>query len=112
MRDTQSKINYSIFTVLSELFLIFFIQPHKTGDKSLIIGVVEVVTHKTKTGKIQEKAGRIRLQKISAASEKEIKNFLNQNVAHGSIIKSDGRASYSCFVRWDTQANFSSQIAQ
>lgn len=42
-----------------------------TPNKLLIIGAVEILTHKTKTGKIQEKAGRIRFQKISAASEKK-----------------------------------------
>lgn len=64
-------------------------------NKSLIIGAVEIVMHKTKNGKIQEKAGRLRLQKIPTASEKEIKNFLNHNVALGSTIKSDGWTGYS-----------------
>ena len=64
-------------------------------NKSLIIGAVEIVKYKTKNGKIQEKAGRLRLQKIRAASEKEIKNFLNHNVALGSTIKSDGWTGYS-----------------
>lgn len=63
--------------------------------KSLIIGAVEIVTHKTKNGKIQEKAGRLRLQKIRAANEKEIKNFQNHNVAIGSIIRSEGWTGYS-----------------
>lgn len=64
-------------------------------NKSLIVGAVEIVTYKTKNGKYLEKAGRLRLQKISAANGKEIKSFLNHNVALGSTIKSDGWSGYS-----------------
>lgn len=64
-------------------------------NKSLIVGAVEIVTYKTKTGKQQEKAGRLRLQKIRAANEREIKNFLNHNIVSGSTIKSDGWRGYS-----------------
>ncbi len=64
-------------------------------NKSLIIGAVEVKMYKSKTGMIQDRAGRLRLQKIPAANEIEIKNFLNKNVAADSIIKSDGWTGYS-----------------
>lgn len=64
-------------------------------NKSLIVGAVEIVTYETKNGMINEKAGRLRLQKIPAANEKEIKLFLNNNVALGSTIKSDGWTGYS-----------------
>jgi hypothetical protein len=64
-------------------------------NKSLIVGAVEIVTHKTKNGNTREKAGRLRLQVIRAASEKEIKKFLNHNVTLGSTIKSDGWKGYS-----------------
>ena len=67
----------------------------KSANKSLIVGAVEIVTYKTKNGNAQEKAGRIRLQKIRTASQKEIKSFLTNNVALGSKIKSDGWSGYS-----------------
>lgn len=66
-----------------------------SSNKSLIIGAVEIVRYKTKKGKIKERTGRLRLQKIRAANEKEIKNFLNYNIALGSTIKSDGWTGYS-----------------
>ena len=42
-----------------------------------------------------EKAGRIRLAKAERADEESIKIFLNQSVAKGSIIRSDGWKGYS-----------------
>ncbi len=64
-------------------------------NKSLIIGAVEILHYKTRDGNTQEKAGRLRLQKINAASQKEIKSFLKHNVVPGSTIKSDGWRGYS-----------------
>jgi len=64
-------------------------------NKSLIVGAVEILRYEIKNGKTLEKAGRLRLQKIHAASEKEIKSFLNHNVVPGSTIKSDGWRGYS-----------------
>ena len=64
-------------------------------NKSLIIGAVEIVSYEARDGNTEEKAGRLRLQKIYAASQKEIKSFLNHNVFPGSTIKSDGWRGYS-----------------
>lgn len=62
--------------------------------KTLIAGAVEVKTYEQK-GKQHEKAGRLRLAILKNAGEKEIKAFLNTNVAKGSSIKSDGWKGYS-----------------
>jgi hypothetical protein len=68
----------------------------KAPNKSLVIGVIEVEQfYNSKTGDLEERAGRVRFKKMSAASGAEIENFLFDNVLPGSIIKSDGWASYS-----------------
>jgi transposase-like protein len=64
-------------------------------NKTLIGGAVEIVTYTTKGGTVKKKAGRLRLQVLSAASEDEIGRFLRTNVAPGSTIKSDGWRGYS-----------------
>ena len=65
------------------------------SKKSLVFGAVEVISYIDKNGANAEKAGRIRLAKTERADEESIKTFLNQNVAKGSIIRSDGWRGYS-----------------
>ena len=65
------------------------------SKKSLVLGAVEVISYIDKHGANAEKAGRIRLAKTERADEESIKNFLNQTVAKGSIIRSDGWRGYS-----------------
>lgn len=64
-------------------------------NKTLIVGAVEIHTYTTKKGRQKHRAGRLRLQVLRSASEVEIKQFLNTNVAIGSIVKSDGWRGYS-----------------
>lgn len=64
------------------------------NTKTLIIGAVEVVSY-IKENTLKEKAGRLRLAIIKNAGQKEIRSFLDSNVAKGSQIKSDGWRGYS-----------------
>jgi transposase-like protein len=63
--------------------------------KTLIGGAVEVLTYLDKSGKVQKKSGRLRLQILKSASEEEIGKFIRANIALGSTIKSDGWKGYS-----------------
>ena len=65
------------------------------SKKSLVFGAVEVISYIDKNGANAEKAERIRLAKTERADEESIKTFLNQNVAKGTIIRSDGWRGYS-----------------
>lgn len=67
----------------------------KAENKALIGGAVEVVTYKTKKGVEKERAGRLRLQVLPSADQVDIKQFLNQNVALKTRIKTDGWHGYS-----------------
>lgn len=67
----------------------------KAENKTLIGGAVEVIAYKTKTGVEKERAGRLRLEIILSANQKNIKQFLNRNVALKSTIKTDGWLGYS-----------------
>lgn len=64
-------------------------------NKTLIGGAVEVLSYFDKNGKVQKKAGRLRLQILKSASEDEIGKFVRENIALGSTIKSDGWSGYS-----------------
>ena len=59
-------------------------------NKTLIAGAVEVKTYNDKEGKEQDKTGRLRLAVLENAGQKQIKDFLNPNVAKGCYVKSDG----------------------
>jgi transposase-like protein len=67
----------------------------KAENKTLVAGAVEILSYPTKKGKLKQKAGRLRLQILSSASEEEIGKFLRTNIALGSTIKSDGWSGYS-----------------
>lgn len=64
-------------------------------SKTLIVGAVEILSFHNKKGKLQEKAGRIRLETLRSANEENIGMFLKENVVSGSTIKSDGWRGYS-----------------
>lgn len=64
-------------------------------NKTLVGGVLEILSYCDKNGKIQTKAGRLRLQILKSASEDEIGNFVRTNITLGSTIKSDGWNGYS-----------------
>lgn len=67
---------------------------HQT-HKSLVVGVVEVISYLSRGKEIKEKAGRLRLSVIQHADGATIQKFLNQNVEPGSTIRSDGWKGYS-----------------
>ncbi len=54
------------------------------ATKTLVFGVVEVISYIDKRGKAAERAGRIRLAIARKAEEESIGQFLMQNVAEGS----------------------------
>lgn len=64
-------------------------------DKSLVIGAVEVLQYVDKKGRIKEKAGRLRLERINHANEKTIRKFLTENILTGALIRTDGWRGYS-----------------
>jgi transposase-like protein len=66
-----------------------------SDKKSLVIGAVEVLVYRTKTGKKKERTGRIRLAMIPDASGKILGDFLDKNAEPKSRIRTDGWAGYS-----------------
>lgn len=65
------------------------------ATKTLVFGAVEVISYADKRGKAAERAGRIRLAIARKADEESIGQFLMQNVAEGSTIRTDGWKGYS-----------------
>ncbi len=61
----------------------------------LVIGAVEVLPYISKNGMGKEKAGRLRLEWITHADAKTIRQFLNTNVAPGASVRTDGWRGYS-----------------
>lgn len=67
----------------------------QAAHKSLVIGAVEVISYKDKSGNVKEKAQRLRLKKVTTADAGTIKLFLNNNIEFGSQIKTDGWRGYT-----------------
>ena len=67
----------------------------KAKHKSLVLGMVEVLTYKNKHGRQLKRAGRLRLQLVQNADGVSIGSFLKKNLAPGSQVKTDGWAGYS-----------------
>lgn len=65
------------------------------GNKSLVVGAVEVLVYKDKTGKRRERAGRLRLALIPDATEESLGAFLAENVKPKSRVRTDGWKGYS-----------------
>lgn len=65
------------------------------GNKSLVVGAVEVLVYQDKSGKRCERAGRLRLALIPDATEESLGAFLTENVKPKSRIRTDGWRSYS-----------------
>jgi len=65
------------------------------GNKSLVVGGVEVLVYEDKSGKRRERAGRLRLALIPDASAESLGKFLTDNVAPKSRIRTDGWTGYS-----------------
>jgi len=68
----------------------------KAAHKSLVLGMVEVLTYQKKgQGKRLKRAGRVRLQLTQNADETSIGSFLKLNLTPGSQVRTDGWAGYS-----------------
>lgn len=65
------------------------------GNKSLVIGAVEVLVYQDKNGKRCERAGRLRLALIPDATQESLGAFLTQNVKPKSRVRTDGWRGYS-----------------
>ena len=65
------------------------------GNKSLVVGAVEVLVYQDKENKRRERAGRLRLALIPDASEESLGAFLTENVKPKSRIRTDGWRGYS-----------------
>ena len=67
----------------------------KGQNKSLVLGMVEVVSYKDPKGKPKKRAGRVRLEVAQHADEETIRNFLENNLSPGSKVQTDGWRGYS-----------------
>ena len=67
----------------------------KGKNKSLVLGMVEVLSYKDAKGKIKKRAGRVRLEVAKTADEKTIHTFLDKNLNPGSKVQTDGWRGYS-----------------
>ena len=65
------------------------------GNKSLVVGAVEVLVYEDKNGDRCERAGRLRLSMIPDASEESLGSFLTDNVMPKSRVRTDGWRGYS-----------------
>ena len=63
--------------------------------KSLVVGAVEVLVYKDDGGTRRERAGRLRLARISDAGEESLGSFLTRHVELGSRVRTDGWPGYS-----------------
>lgn len=66
-----------------------------SNHKSLVVGAVEVVKYKSKSGEMKERAGRLRLQLIPDATEVSLGTFLMDNLESKSRVRTDGWTGYS-----------------
>jgi transposase-like protein len=96
VNDTRSKISG-----LVEVDETFIGGPEKgkrgrgAGNKSLVVGAIEVLVYQDKNGKRCERAGRLRLALIPNATEESLGTFLTDHVTAKSRIRTDGWRGYS-----------------
>ena len=64
-------------------------------NKSLVLGMVEVLSYKDPHGKLKKRAGRVRLEVSKSADEQTIRTFLENNLSPGSKVQTDGWRGYS-----------------
>jgi transposase-like protein len=64
-------------------------------NKSLVLGMVEVLSDKAAGGKAKKRAGRVRLEVAHHADEETIRSFLDKNLKSGSKVHTDGWRGYS-----------------
>lgn len=63
--------------------------------KAIVVGAVELVRYKDKHDHMQIRAGRVRLRVIPDASSETLMPFIRENIAKGSVIRTDGWRGYS-----------------
>ena len=96
VNDTRSQISG-----LVEVDETFIGGPEKgkrgrgAGNKSLVVGAVEVLVYENKKRERCERAGRLRLALIPDATEESLGTFLTDNVKPKSRIRTDGWRGYS-----------------
>jgi transposase-like protein len=64
-------------------------------NKSLVLGMVEVLSYKDSNGNPKKRAGRVRLEVAKRADEETIRSFLEKNLSPGSKVQTDGWRGYS-----------------
>ena len=67
----------------------------KAAHKSLVLGMVEVLSYKDKNGEKLKRAGRVRLQVADHADEITIEDFLKKNLTPSSQVRTDSWKGYS-----------------
>jgi transposase-like protein len=67
----------------------------KVSHKSLVLGMVEVISYEDKKGKLKTRSGRVRLEVAQKADEVIIQKFLKKNLATDSTVCTDGWRGYS-----------------
>lgn len=67
----------------------------KGKNKSLVLGMVEVLSYKDVGGKAKKPARRVRLEVANHADEETIRIFLDKNLKPGSKVHTDGWRGYS-----------------
>jgi transposase-like protein len=65
------------------------------GNKSIVVGAVEVLVYEDKQGDRRERAGRLRLTLIPDATQESLGDFLAKNVEPKSRVRTDGWKGYS-----------------
>jgi hypothetical protein len=62
----------------------------KGQSKSLVLGMVEVLSYTDASGTAKNRAGRVRLEGVDHADEETIRVFLGKNLTPGSTVQTDG----------------------
>lgn len=64
-------------------------------NKSLVLGMVDVLSYKDAGGQAKTRAGRVRLEVAPHADEETIRIFLDNNLTSGSTVHTDGWRGYA-----------------
>lgn len=67
----------------------------QAAHKSLVLGMVEIVSYTDKKGRMKTKSGRVRLEVAQHADEETIEKFLKKNLTGDSQVCTDGWRGYS-----------------
>lgn len=80
--------------------------------KTLVAVAVEVIPYKDARGKMQSRAGRVRLKTIPDSSTFVLEDFVLESVQESSVVYTDGHSSYANLFRmgYDHQATPKSEL--